>query len=43
MTPLDNSDTPDFAGKVLWVEIAGAPESRDGILLEYVEFRKLAG
>lgn len=34
---------PDLAGKVIWLELAGAPENRGGILLEYVEFRTIAG
>ena len=42
MTTTIDDNVPDFAGKVLWFEIAGAPESRGGILLEYVEFRKFA-
>jgi len=34
---------PDFSGKVIWLEMAGAPETRGGILLEHVEFRTIAG
>jgi|SRR5581483_23624 len=34
---------PDFSGKVVWLEIAGAPEERGGVLLEYVEFRRFSG
>ena len=33
----------DFSGKVVWLEIAGAPAARGGILMEYVEFRNIAG
>jgi hypothetical protein len=36
-------ELPDFANKVIWIEMAGAPESRVGVLLEYVQFRKFAG
>jgi hypothetical protein len=34
---------PDLSQKVIWFEISGAPAERGGILMEYVEFRSLAG
>jgi hypothetical protein len=33
----------DFTGKVLWLEVAGAPAERGGVLLEYAEIRQIAG
>jgi hypothetical protein len=32
---------PDFSGKVVWFEIAGSLEPRGGVLLEFVEFKRL--
>lgn len=34
---------PDFSQKVVWFELAGAALDRGGVLMEYVEFRSLAG
>jgi hypothetical protein len=39
----ERDDIPDFANKIIWLEMAGAPESRGGILLEHVEFRSYVG
>jgi hypothetical protein len=43
MNTMTDEVSPDFSGKVVWLEIAGAPETRGGVLLEYVEFRKYCG
>lgn len=41
MTSILTDTLPDLSGKVVWFEIAGAPAEREGVLLEYIEFRCL--